>query len=416
MSDHGASLANLPIEGERVEVSKFSKIISASAVVGGIGLAVSLGIFLIGGEMRESFAYSWLFACYYFFTICVGGLFFVLLHNASNSGWGIAVRRVMEHLANMLPYAFLLLIPILFLPTPRDALYEWMALLGNGDAFLEAKAPYLTKGFFYLRILLYAISLCGIAYLLRKWSVGQDDTGDVKKTLLARRFSCGFIPIFAVASTFMGVDLLMGLDYTWFSTMWGVYLFAGSALSSMAVIILTVAALRNQGYLGRVVSIEHFHIMGKLMFAFIVFWAYISFSQFFLYWYAKVTEETKFYILRNTEGWHFVSLFLVFGHFVVPFVFLLRQGAKKDLRQICAVAVWVLFVHMVDIYWIVIPERGPSLTGGVQLTIAGAVILDILAFLTVGGAMVWLFLRSLGKYSIYPARDPRLLESARLVN
>ena len=418
MSDHGISLSDLPLEGERVEVSKFSKVISLSAVVGGIGLVLSLGIFLFVGAWKESFAYSWLFACYYVFTICLGGLFFVLLHHASNSGWGVAVRRVMEHLANMIPFAFAMFLPILVLREPREALYEWMHLLriGSDDVLLKGKYPYLSAGFFIFRILFYFVALSGIAYLLRRWSLQQDETGDVRPTFLARRWSCGFIPIFAVSATFMAVDLLMALDYAWFSTMWGVYIFAGSALSGMAVIILTTTALRNHGYLGRVVTTEHYHLMGKLMFAFTVFWAYISFSQFFLYWYAKITEETKFYILRNTEGWYFVSLFLVFGHFVIPFVFLLRQAAKKDMRQICAVAVWVLFVHMVDIYWIVIPERGPSLTNGEQLTISGVFFLDVLAFVTVVSCMLWLFLRSIGRYSIYPARDPRLLESARALN
>ena len=148
MADHGANLAKLPIEGERVEVSKFSKIILGSAVLGGIGLLVSLGILLFGGDaqLKKSFSYSWLFACYYFFTIASGGLFWVLLHHASNSGWGIAVRRIMEHLANMLPFAFLLFIPILFQQTPREALYEWMHLLriGEADFLLKGKAPYLS--------------------------------------------------------------------------------------------------------------------------------------------------------------------------------------------------------------------------------------------------------------------------------
>ena len=420
MADHGATLAEFPIEGERVEVSKFSRIILIAAAIGGIGIVASLGIFLFGGDsqLKKSFSYSWLFACFYVFTIAAGGLFWVLLHHASNSGWGIAIRRIMEHLANMLPFTFLLLIPILLLKTPREALYEWMHLLSIGevDALLAAKAPYLTLGFFFVRILFYAFALSGIAYLLRRWSLQQDRTGDIRPTFLARRFSCGFIPVFAISVTFIAVDLLMCLDYTWFSTMWGVYIFAGSALSSMAVIILTVTALRSRGYLGKVVSMQHYHTMGKLMFAFTVFWAYIAFSQLFLYWYAKITEETKFYILRNTEGWHFVSLFLVFGHFLVPFVFLLRQRAKKDVRQICAAAVWVLFVHMIDIYWIVMPERGPSITKGELLTIPGALFLDVIAIVSVMAVMVFLYLRSMGKYSIYPARDPRLQESVRLVN
>ncbi len=431
MADHGTSLTSLPVEGERVEVSKFAKVTTLAAGIGGVATLIGLGILLFGGgdggrgvaTLSESFAYSWLFASYFFFTICVGGLFFVLLHHASNSGWGVAVRRVMEHLANMIPFAFLFFIPILVLKAPREGLYEWLELLRlhEHNALLEMKAGYLNVTFFVVRILFYFVALSGIAYLLRKWSVDQDRDGSVRKTFLARRWSCGFLPVFAVSTTFVAIDLLMCLDFTWFSTMWGVYIFAGSALSGMAVIILTTTALRSQGYLRQVVTIEHYHIMGKLMFAFTVFWAYISFSQFFLYWYAKVPEETKFYHLRNTDHWHFVSYFLVFGHFVAPFLFLLRQKAKKDMRQICAAAGWVLFVHLIDIYWIVIPERGPSLTayqeGGPDLMVGGpTILLDLLAFLAVGGVLLWVYLRTIGRYSIYPARDPRLLESARLVN
>ena len=419
MSDHGVTLTDLPLDGERVEVSKFSKVISIAGLIGAVTLVISLAILFFGSEeLRDSFSYSWLFACYYFFTIAVGGLFWVLLHHVSNSGWGIAVRRVMEHLANMLPFSFIFFIPILILEEPREALYEWMELLHTNpdDVLLKGKAPYLTMGFFFFRFAAYAVSLSGMAWLMRRWSLSQDRTGDVKYTFLARRFSAGFVPVFAICTTFMAFDLLMGLDYAWFSTMWGVYIFAGSALSSMAVIILTVTFLRSKGSLNKVVSIEHYHIMGKLMFVFTVFWAYISFSQFFLYWYAKITEETKFYILRNTEGWHYVSLFLVFGHFVIPFVFLLRQQAKKDMRQICAACCWVLFVHLIDIYWIIIPERGPSITGGDKLMISYGILIDALAFIAVGSCMIWIFLRSIGKHSIYPSRDPRLLESTRLVN
>ncbi|MBD28176.1 MAG: hypothetical protein CMO38_02885 [Verrucomicrobiaceae bacterium] len=432
MSDHGATLTDLPADGEIVDVSKFSKIIRVSGFVGLLTLVASLGIIFFGGhsELGKTFSYSWLFACYFFFTIAVGGLFWVLLHNVSNSGWGVAIRRIMEHLSNMLPYVFILFIPILFLQDPSEALYEWMLKLRIADEngvepeyLLKNKAPYLTMGFFYFRFFAYAVSLSGIAWLMRRWSVGQDKTGDIRPTFWARRASAGFVPVFAVCSTFMAFDLLMGLDWTWFSTMWGVYIFAGSALSSMAVMILTITFLRSRGYMKKVVTLEHYHIMGKFMFAFTVFWAYISFSQFFLYWYANVTEETKFYIIRNTEGWHYLSIFLVFGHFVMPFAFLLRQKAKKDMRQICGAACWVLLVHFIDIYWIIMPERGPSITqylelypAGAQITIPYGIIFDIFAFVSVGSIMLWAYLRSMGNYSIYPSRDPRLLESARLVN
>jgi hypothetical protein len=418
MSEHESIIDTLPLDGEKVDVSKFEKIIRILAVVGGLGILISLIILAFTGGQKPM-AYSWLWAFYFYVTLALGGLFWVLLHNASNSGWGVVVRRVMEHVAGMLPYMFLFAIPLVFFPGVREALYEWMVMVKDKehlDPVIAAKQPYLSMPFFYLRMFLYAGILSTIVLCLRHYSIGQDRSGALRPTFSARRFSCGTIPLFALCLTFMAVDLIMGLDYAWYSTMWGVQIFAGSALSSMALIILTVTFLRKHGYLKNIVSTEHYHIMGKLMFAFVVFWAYISFSQFFLYWYANITEETKFFILRNTDGWYYVSVFLVLGHFGIPFLFLLRQQAKKDLRQICAICFWILFVHMVDLYWLIVPERGPSLTHGEQLMYGGTFFYDLLAIVTIGATIGFIFLRTIGKHSIYPCRDPRLQESIDLRN
>ena len=163
MADHGVTLTDLPADGERVDVSKFSKIISVAGAVGAITLICSLSIIFFGsGDFRDSFSYSWLFACYFFFTIASGGLFWVLLHNVSNSGWGVAIRRIMEHLSTMLPFVFVLFIPILILQDHREALYEWMEKLRiasedgvDPEYLLKKKAPYLTLGFFIFRFFFY---------------------------------------------------------------------------------------------------------------------------------------------------------------------------------------------------------------------------------------------------------------------
>ena len=421
MSAHESIIDHLPAEGEKVDVTKLQKFLKVLSGVGFVGLAVSVILFF---KNPEVYSYSWLFGFYFFFTIACGGLFWTLLHNATNSGWGVAVRRIFEHLASMLPWMFLFLLPIMLIPDVRESLYEWMKLLTKygGETSAEMKAThsllyhkhgYLNMPFFYFRILFYFIALAGGAYFVRKYSIKQDSSGDVRPTLSARRASCGFLPLFAVSVTFCGIDFLMALDYTWFSTMWGVQLFAGSALSGMAVIILTVSLVKNLGYL-KIVNEEHYHLMGKLMKTFVIFWGYISFSQFFLIWYADITEETKFYILRNTDGWNTLSYFLVFGHFVVPFVFLLRQKAKKDLRQVCLAACWILLMHFLDLYWIIIPERGPSIAN--ELTVSGGFLYDLLAFITVGSLIAYVYLRTIGKHSIYPCRDPRLVESAKVLN
>jgi hypothetical protein len=279
--------------------------------------------------------------------------------------------------------------------------------------------------FWYFRTIMFFLGLGYVIYRLRKLSTAQDTDPNPGTVHLftARRRAAAFLPILALTVTFAAFDWLKGMDYTWFSTMYGVYIFAGCAINSMGVIIITTYLLRRSGYLKNVVSQEHFHIMGKLLFAFTVFWAYVTFSQFFLIWYANITEETKYFLIRNTEGWNIASIALVILHFVVPFVILLQQWLKKKPHLLSAVAVYMLLVHILDMYLIVIPERGISLGnidhktfGDISVTIQGAWVGDILAFITIGAGFVFFLLRALGQHSLYPHRDPRILESANLSN
>jgi len=170
----------------------------------------------------------------------------------------------------------------------------------------------------------------------------------------------------------------------------------------------------------KVVTSEHDHLMGKLTFAFTVFWAYISFSQFFLYWYANVTEETRYFILRNTENWNILSYLLVFGHFGAPFLLLIRQDLKRNNNYMLFMAGYLLFMHFLDIYHMIIPERGPSVGNVVnhepQLWIGLSWIGDIIAFVIVGAGFLFFYLRNLSSTALYPHRDPRILESANVHN
>ncbi|MEM7599934.1 MAG: hypothetical protein AAF357_00800 [Verrucomicrobiota bacterium] len=471
-------------------------------VAGGIFFALALST-----DKGPSMAYSWLFAIIFFLSLGVGGTFWVLLHNVSNSGWGVVVRRLMENLAFVIPAVMLISLPLLF-PTFRDHLWEWFpkreaalehasveaaekapkelkakkekiakaeaavaqskqalaemenATPGNRafltrrlaaeeaalakllaedisleaveaklkskayhhkEALLYKKEGYLNPPFWYWRFVYYFVALAGIAFAVRYWSYRCDKDGDPKWFRISRRWSCGFLIFYATSWTFLVFDWLMALNYTWFSTMWGVYLFAGAALNSMSFLIILVTVLRKAGYLKKVITMEHYHILGKLMLAFTIFWAYIAFSQFFLIWYANITEETIFYLTRNSDFWNIYTIvFLVVGHFFVPFVLLLTQWIKKKPALLSLVAGWNLLMHIFDVYWIIIPERGPSITAAakqdVLMTIPGAWVYDVLAFVAVGGIFGFMLLRNLGAVSIFPCRDPRLDESLNLVN
>jgi hypothetical protein len=221
-----------------------------------------------------------------------------------------------------------------------------------------------------------------------------------------RKFGIGGIPALAVCLTFAAVDWLMGIDYHWFSTMWGVYIFAGAAGSSMSLLVLIVTGLKKVGYL-KVVNEEHYHIMGKFMLAFVIFWAYIGFSQYMLIWYANIPEETIYFRLRNTASWWYFSQFLVIGRFFLPFPVLLMQATKKT-KLINYVAAWILVMQLLDIYVIVLP--------GLHRDGFSPSILDLLSVVGIGGILGWLFFRNIGKSNLFPTRDPRLLGSLKLTN
>ena len=450
MSQHFVAVSSLPAEGERFDVSRFSKLAGLLKLVAIAGVVLSAVFFALGGDsltatsafnghevkfsLRSVYAYSWLFAFFVGFTFCLGGLFWVLLHNASNSGWGVAIRRIPEVLSTQLFIVGILGLPLVVWPQLRETLWEWIRIhadaaqhgpvreyLHEHNHLLAHKYPYLnlySDGFlpgWLTRYFVYFLILGFGALQLRHYSVGQDHTGAVRPTLSARRFSCGWLPLFAICLTFAGFDWIKGLNYTWFSTMFGVNVFAGAAQASMGLLIVIVVSLMEAGYLKRVVTNEHLHLMGKLMLAFTIFWAYIAFSQYFLTWYANIAEETQFYAVRNTEGWRWYSILLVvIGHFFLPFLLLLRQDLKKKPKIIRRIALWVIFAHICEIYWFIIPERGPKLAD--RPTIGWAIFLDLIALATVVSIVALAFLRSLGKQSLYPVGDPRLQESINVAN
>ena len=436
MSHHVTS-SDIAINGDHLDKSKVSKLKAICLIIAGVGSILSLlalfGVF--GLHFQGTYAYSWVFAYYFFLTLSIGGVFWTLLHNVSNSGWGTSVRRIFENLGSTFPWVFLFGLPLLF-PQVNHYLYEWMNIhreatgnvkehLHHADHLLYSKYWFMNIPFWVGRFAFYGIGLSTIIYFLRKLSTDQDT--DPKpgtwRLFAARKHSTYTLIIFALTITFTGFDFVMALDYKWFSTMWGVYLFAGSTLNSMAVIILVCAWLKSQGHLKNVTGPEHFHIMGKLLFAFTVFWAYIAFSQYFLIWYANITEETSYFLIRNTGNWNTGMIALVVLHFVVPFVVLLQAWLKKNPKYLSIIAVYTLCMHALDHYLISIPERGislgninPEVFGKIAPSIPGAFWGDIFAFITIGAAFLFFLLRAIGQHSLYPNRDPRILESANFSN
>ncbi len=449
---HHISVTELPPDGEKLQLTKFTSWRFISLITAVAGLAVSLFFFFTGGDAANSYAFSYLFALEVFFTITAGALFWVLLHNASNSSWGVAIRRIPELMTLMFLPLMILALPLFmpFFPHKPEWMghvWEWIGIhaqinehppigtrnVSEGLAALHdttllyKKYPYLHNGVgpgawfpgMDFRMLIFFGLLFFTGWKLLNYSLYQDKTGAVQPTYSARRFSCGMLPVFAVCTTFAAIDWVMSMNYIWFSTMFGVNIFAGSALASMALIILIVGTLVKTGHFRHIVTEEHFHLMGKLMHAFVIFWAYIAFCQFFLIWYANIPEETQFYAIRNTGGWWYLSLGLVFLHFAIPFIFLLKRNAKRNLNAVMAVAAFVIFVHMLELYWMIIPERGRALyefSSGQGSIFFRDLAFDGIALLTFAGVYAYGLIHVLSKHSLYPCGDPRLEESVNVVS
>ena len=389
-------------EGEYFETNRFAGL---SLIVGAIGFAAVV-LSVIGAFVDPlEFSFSWLFAFGFFFTLCAGCFFWTIVHHAVDAEWSVVVRRQLENISSLMVVLAILFIPVLLL---RHYLYQWMNVPLGEDVPLDLKRGYLNPGFFFGRTVFYFAFFIIAALLLRRYSVGQDRNGNPGFTIAMRKVAFVSLPLFALSLTFAGCDWLMSLNYTWFSTMWGVYLFAGAAGSSMSLLVLVITWLRSQGYLQNVVTLEHYHIMGKWMLAFVVFWAYIGFSQYMLIWYANIPEETQYFLARNTRSWWALSSLLVIGRFFIAFPILLLRSIKKVPRQLCWMAAWILCMQMLDIYIIVLPALHGT---GVHLSIW-----HFVSLIAIGAILIFCYLRIVGRTSLFPVRDPRLVESLRLVN
>jgi hypothetical protein len=374
---------------------------------------IGLGLAIVGGALIAAFGRlsperlpaAWLVAFLYFLTISLGCLFFVLIHTAMAGSWGILVRRVAENAAALLPLFAILFVPVLLnLP----ALYRWsQPSAAAHDPLIAWKQPYLNVPFFLARAALYFVVWSAIALWARGLSRRQDRAADPVAAARLRRYSAALLIPLSLTTTFAAFDWLMSLQPLWYSTIFGVYAFAGGFVAGIALVAVTAAGLRGAGLVPGLSS-EHLHDLGKLLLAFTVFWAYIAFSQFFLIWYGNIPEETVFYRVRLVGGFKLIGVALAVGHFALPFFFLLSRQVKRNAATLVGAALWLLAMHFVDVYWLVIPA--------IQGLGARPGLVDIAALMTVGGVFLAGFGWLLVKSPLYPAFDPRLAESLAFEN
>lgn len=373
-------------------------------LAGGLGVALLVVAFLVGGGNKPQLYHSYLLGWLYFVTLGVGGLFFVLLQHVTRAGWSVVVRRLAENIAITLPVLALLFVP---LALGLHDLYPWAGHEAH-DPVVALKAAWLSPGPFVLRAAIYLVAWSVLALWFWRQSALQDQMGALAITRRMQSVAAPALVVFALTLTFAAFDWVMSLAPRWYSTVFGGYVFAGLAMATFALLIVIALMLQRAGLLEGVVTAEHFHDLGKLLFAFVVFWAYIAFSQFMLMWYANMPEETNWFAHRLTPGWKPLSVFLVVGHFVAPFLFLLLRDVKRHRATLWVAALWALLMHWLDLYWLVMPSlyaQGPRLH-----------LLDVLTFLAIGSIFVAALSGAMRLRALVPVNDPRLAESLAFEN
>lgn len=438
MSMH-AVLSPSATESRRLDEAAVAKVkrIGMGLMLSG---AAASGVVALFGSQRFFSAY--LVAFSFLLSLTLGGLFFVIVQHLVRAGWSVTVRRVSEVVTlnfGLLFVLFLPLIPMIYtgklMPmsaahaaahhggehgaagegetataaghADAGALGDWngpvipWAVHGEVDA---SKQTWLSFPWVVGRLIVCFVLWFLIARFYYANSVRQDATGDPRLTERMQFWSAPATVIFGLTASIAAFDLLMALEPFWYSTIFGVYYFSGGLLAFFATLILALYFLQRSGRLTESVTPEHYHDVGKFMFAFVVFWAYIAYSQYMLIWYANIPEETIWYQLRQSGEWVGLSVFLILGHFVLPFLLLISRFPKRRPGLLALGAAYVLVVHFVDMFWVVVPQKAP-------LGVMPVPLLDAFVLVALGGLYLANTARNLHGVELIPVRDPRLIES-----
>lgn len=356
-------------------------------------LAAIVGLFVSAGSFFEGYLAAFVF----WSGLSLGYLTVLLMHHVVLGAWGFVTQRILEAGALTVGLAALLFIPFIF---GLHDLYEWTHVEAVADdPVLQQKRLYLNTPFFLIRAVLYFGTWCALAYLLRRWSVRLDATGDPALATRMRRYAAGGLIAHVLLVTFATTDWIMSLDPHWYSTVFGWMMAVSEVLTALTATVLVLAAARNTPPLAERVQVKHFHDYGNLILTFVILWAYLMFVQFLIIWSGNLPEEVMWYVERQHGLWAWINPFLVIFHFAVPFLVLLSRRSKRSARKLTTVAAFVLAVHVVFVAWLVLPSFSPISIHTYWIAAA--------AFVGIGGAWTVVFTWALSRQPLLPQNDPR---------
>ncbi len=363
--------------------------------VGVVGLLLCiLGFVLSPEQLLRSYLVG-----YFFWTgLALGCLALLMVQYLSGGAWGIMIRRTLESATRTLPLMAILFLPLAF---GVRTLYLWAHPgMITSDAVMREKAPYLNVPFFLVRAVLYFVIWLGLSWFLNKWSLDEDREGGPLWAKKLETLSAPGLLVFVLTITFASVDWIMSLDPHWYSTIFGLLILVGQGLSAFSFVIAAMILLAMMPPLAGLVSKKHLHDLGKLLLAFVMLWAYLSFSQLILIWSGNLPEEIPWYINRLNGGWQWIGLALLLFHFIFPFLMLLSQDLKKKPKALAAVAIWVICLRIVDVFWLVQPNFDKA-----AFRVSW---MDFAAPLGIGGVWLALFLYQLRQRPLLPVNAPDL--------
>jgi len=433
---------------EQLELgSRATPLMGAALAIGAIGLVGAVVAGYSADHTLRRFLFAYMVSFAFFVSLCLGALFFVLVHHLTRACWNVAARRIGEMICAATPVMLLLALPIFAsVAMNKGNIYRWSepateqvshegheqaaaavieksetasvaeksVTVEDGEVAPEVRKYFLNPPVFIVQIAAYLAiwSLIGVWYW--KQSVRQDKTGDTELTRKMQARSAPALVVIGGTMTLMAYAMLMSLLPGWSSTMFGVYFFAGSALGIFATMIIIALLLQRMGYLRSSITVEHYHDLGKYLFTFTFFWGYIAFSQFMLLWYANIPEETKWFFKRgastmdgSASPWSIIALVVLFGHLLVPFAGLLSRHIKRRRQLLLFWAVWLLAFHWLDLYWVIMPEYDGNVHFG---------LIDVGCFLGIGGFFVAALVKIASMAPLRPMQDPRLEESLSFHN
>lgn len=374
---------------------------------------VALALTVIGALFdRDQFFRSYLLAYVYWIGISLGCFAILMIQHLSGGAWGIVIRRILEAATRTFPLGLVLFLPLALgvLIPPAQAgheLYPWIHPHPD-DHVLLGKAAYLNVPFFLGRTALYFLILIVIAYFLNKWSRQQDEASEPKRfTSKMQDLSGPSLVLLGGAMTFASIDWVMSLDPHWVSTIFGVLFMAGTALTAMAFIIIMILFLSQYKPMSEVIAGRHLNDLGKLMLAFVMLWAYFAFSQFLIIWSGNLPEEIPWYIRRLSGAWRLVAGAIILFHFILPFFLLLPKKANRNPRILVTVALLLIVMRYIDLYWMIAPQVSHDQNGYMHAAFHFNW-MDIVAPFGIGGIWVWYFITQLKKLPLLPINEPQL--------